>query len=298
MQVDRPHPSLTPLCSQYFSLRSGHRLHYVEAGQGEDVWVCVHGNPTWSFYFRPLLLALQSRCRILAVDHLGCGLSDKPQDAAYRLQDHCRNLTEWLDGLGLSRITLVVHDWGGAIGLGAAVSQPERIQRLIITNSAAFASIDIPKRIALCRIPWLGEWAMRRWNLFARAACYMATKKGLTLAEREGLLAPYGSYADRVAIARFVQDIPLESGHPSFATLQRIESKLPLLAAARVPVLFLWGMQDFCFHTGFLSRWREFFPYGEVCEFPTAGHYLFIDAMDACVKRIETFLAKEEKAAR
>ncbi len=291
------HPALAPLQSQYYRLASGHRLHYVEAGEGEDVWVCVHGNPTWSFYFRPLLLALQSRYRVLALDHLGCGLSDKPQDASYRLQDHCDNLTEWMDGLGLSRITLVVHDWGGAIGLGAAVRHPERIRRLIVTNSAAFLSTDIPKRIALCRIPWIGEWAMRRWNLFARAAIHMATKRGLTPAQREGLLAPYGSYADRIAIARFVQDIPLDTRHPSYLPLQNIEAKLPLLAALHVPVLMLWGMQDFCFNPGFLARWRTFFPEADVWESPTAGHYLFMDEIGDCIQQIDLFLKKEETAS-
>lgn len=287
------HPSLDPLRSQYYRLASGHKLHYVEAGQGEDVWVCVHGNPTWAFYFRPLLLAMQSQVRILAVDHLGCGLSDKPQDAAYRLQDHCDNLTEWMDGLGLSRVTFVVHDWGGAIGLGAAVAFPERVRRLIVTNSAAFTSVDIPRRIALCRIPWIGEWAMRRWNLFARAACVMATKKGLTAEERAGLLAPYGSYADRIAIARFVQDIPLHAKHPSFATLQAIEEKLPQLAEAKIPMLFLWGMQDFCFNPEFLAQWRRFFPQAQIWACETAGHYLFLDAMEACVDQITAFLAQE-----
>jgi len=286
------HPALAPLRSHFFPLGTNQeRLHYVDEGQGEAL-VFLHGNPTWSFYFYPQLLAFRDRYRVLALDHLGCGLSSKPEKGDYRLEAHIMRLEAWIESLGLTSLTLVVHDWGGAIGMGYATRHPEHIRRMVITNSAAFLSPDIPKRIAFCRLPWIGEWAMRRWNAFARAAVSMASAKGLSIHAKKGLLAPYGSYADRVGIARFVQDIPLKKGDPSYGTLKRIQYELPTL---RMPVLFLWGMQDFCFHKGFLARWIAYFPQGKVVRFEKAGHYLFWDEAETCIAIITEFLAHDPK---
>ncbi len=206
-------------------------MHYVDAGEGWPL-LMVHGNPTWSFYWRRLIQAFQPHYRVVAVDHVGCGLSDKPQQYPYTLQQHIDNLVRLVDHLDLQRITLVAHDWGGAIGLGTALARRERFAGLVLLNTGAFPPPFIPWRIRLCRIPWLGTWAIRRLNLFARAALWMAVahRENMTSTVRAGLLAPYDSWDHRVAIDRFVKDIPSSSRHPTWQTLAHLEQELGQLA--------------------------------------------------------------------
>ena len=120
----------------------------------------VHGNPTWSFYWRNLILALRERYRVVAVDHIGCGLSDKPAagDYSYRLAQRVADLGELVEKLDLRQITLVAHDWGGAIGMGAAVAAPERFARFVLMNTAAFRMSHCPWSIRACRIPGSARW--------------------------------------------------------------------------------------------------------------------------------------------
>ena len=119
--------SLYPFSSHEISI-GGYRYHYVDEGEGEPL-LLVHGNPTWSFMWRNLILAFRDRYRVIAVDHIGCGLSDKPQAYSYRLQQHIDNLSQLVRELNLDNITLVAHDWGGAIGIGAALQSPHRFER-------------------------------------------------------------------------------------------------------------------------------------------------------------------------
>lgn len=281
--------SLYPFASRYLD-RQGHRYHYLDEGAGEPL-LLVHGNPTWSFTWRKLILAWRGQYRLVAPDHLGCGLSDKPARYEYRLARHVENLLALIEELDLERITLVAHDWGGAIGLGAAVARPERFARLVLLNTAAFRSREMPWRIRLCRTPVLGPLAVRGGNAFARAALEMATVQParFTASVRAGYLAPYDSWANRVAIQRFVEDIPLRPSHPSYAKLAEIEAGLPGLAAR--PALFVWGMRDWCFTPRFLERFLEFFPRAEVLRLDEAGHYVVEDGIEELIPRVERFLA-------
>src|SRR5207237_1308320 len=148
------------------------------------------------------------------------------------------------------RITLVVHDWGGAIGLGVAGRDPERFARLLILNSAAFPGGPMPLRIALCRTPLLGELAVRGLNAFALAATVTTTVRPLAPEVKRGLLAPYGSWYDRIAIHRFVMDIPTAPTHPSYAALAAVERGLERLRS--LPATLVWGERDWCFTPWFL----------------------------------------------
>lgn len=288
--------SLYPFESRELRI-DGLRYHYVDEGTGE-VLLLVHGNPTWSFYWRRVIAALRDRYRVIAVDHMGCGLSDKPQRYPYRLATHIANLRQLIAELDLRDVTLVAHDWGGAIGLGAAVEEPDRFARLVLLNTAAFRSERIPWRIRICRIPVLGALAVRGLNAFARAALRMAVchPQRLTPEVKAGLLAPYRSWQDRVAILRFVQDIPLDRRHPSYETLASIEARLERLRSN--PTLLMWGMRDWCFTPHFLERFREFFPDAEVERFADAGHYVLEDAGERIVPRLERFLAAHQLAPR
>lgn len=279
---------LYPFESHFLKL-GGHRYHYLDEGAGEPL-LLVHGNPTWSFYWRNIVLALRERYRLIVPDHLGCGLSDKPAAYRYRLAHHIDNLSRLIAHLDLREITLVAHDWGGAIGLGAATTRPERFSRFVLMNTAAFRSQFIPWRIWLCRTPLLGKLAVQGANAFALAALRMATEKPMRLTPeiRAGLIAPYDSWSHRRAIYEFVRDIPLSPSHQSYDRLREIEHRLPKLADR--PVLLIWGMRDWCFTPQFMQRFVEFFPGAKVLPIDDAGHYVVEDAHERIVPALFDFL--------
>ncbi len=286
---------LYPFRSCYV-MRHGFRLHYVDEGEGDPV-VMIHGNPTWSFYFRELIRALAPSCRAIAPDHLGCGLSDTPPENIYRyiLKNRIDDIEYLINNINIrNRLTLVVHDWGGMIGMAYAVRHPERIGRLVVTNTAAFPAPGgkrLPLRLRLARdLPLLASPAVRRLNLFCLGALFMASRRGLSRAVKAGLVAPYDSWRNRLAVLRFVQDIPLGPEDPGFEVVRDTGERLETLA--RVPMLICWGMGDFVFDAGYLAEWRRRFPRAEVQVFPDAGHYLFEDAPRAAVARILRFLAE------
>lgn len=281
---------LYPFASHWLE-GDGPRYHYLDEGQGEPL-LLVHGNPTWSFYWRELIKPLRERYRVIVPDHIGCGLSDKPQNYEYRLARHVDNLRRLIDRLDLRGLTLLAHDWGGAIGLAAAVAEPERFRRLVLFNTAAFRSRRIPWRIRLCRTPVLGEFAVRGLNAFARAALTMAVAKPdrMTPAVRAGLLAPYDSWSHRIATHRFVTDIPLTPRHPSYATLEALEQGLVKLR--QHPTMFVWGMRDWCFTPHFLERFLEYFPEAEVHRFDDASHYVIEDAHERIVPLVTQFIER------
>jgi haloalkane dehalogenase len=285
---------LYPFSSRFIAIE-GHRYHYVDEGRG-DVLLLSHGNPTWSFYWRNLILALRQRHRVIAVDHLGCGLSDKPPGYDYRLERHAANLGRLVDELDLRSVTLLAHDWGGAIGLGAALARRERFARFVMFNTAAFRSRRMPWRIRACRTPLLGRLAVQGLNAFARSALVMAVehRERMTPAVRAGLLAPYDAWAHREAIYRFVRDIPMRPSAPSWAALAGIEQRLPELADA--PWMFVWGMRDWCFTPHFLDRFLEIFPRAETHRLADAGHYVIEDAHERIAPLVEDFLSRNPLA--
>ena len=267
------------------------RYHYLDEGSGENL-LMLHGNPTWSFYYRNLILGLKGSYRCVVPDHMGMGKSDKPQDYPYTLSRHIDNLEKLADHLELNDITLVVHDWGGAIGMGFAVRHPERIRRLVIFNTAAFLSSEIPLGLSLCRIPGFGAIAIRGFNLFARGAIRWACVKQERMTEevRAGYLAPYDNFANRVANLRFVQDIPISPDSPSYYVIQHIEENLKLFQEH--PVQIIWGAHDFVFNDHFLKRWQEIFPQAEVHRMEDAGHYVVEDAHERILPLLYEFLQK------
>ena len=267
------------------------RYHYLDEGSGENL-LMLHGNPTWSFYYRNLILGLKGSYRCVVPDHMGMGKSDKPQDYPYTLSRHIDNLEKLADHLELDDITLVVHDWGGAIGMGFAVRHPERIRRLVIFNTAAFLSSEIPLSLSLCRIPGFGAIAIRGFNVFARGAIRWACVKQERMTEevRAGYLAPYDNFANRVANLRFVQDIPMSPDSPSYYVIQHIEENLKLFQEH--PVQIIWGAHDFVFNEHFLKRWQEIFPQAEVHRMEDAGHYVVEDAHERILPLLYEFLQK------
>ncbi|WP_339136943.1 MAG: alpha/beta fold hydrolase [Candidatus Electrothrix sp. GW3-4] len=278
-----------PFTPKTFQTADGHQLSYLDEGTGPTV-VMAHGNPSWSYLYRNLVTALKSDYRCLVPDHLGCGLSDKPQDYPYLLQNHIDNFTALLDNQGIERCVLVVHDWGGAIGMGWAGQYPERVAGLVVLNTAAFHSRHIPLRIAVCRWPLLGALLVRGLNGFALPATFMAVRKRMQPEIKASFLAPYNNWARRVAVHGFVQDIPLQASHPSWNSLSRVEDSLTQLQDK--PMLICWGGKDFCFNDHFYAEWRRRFPHAEAHYFPEAGHYVLEDALPQVLEQLQPFLLR------
>lgn len=274
---------LYPFEPKRFESGSG-ALSYLDEGQGDEAVLMVHGNPTWSFFYRDVVLALRGRIRCIVPDHLGCGLSDKPQDYDYTLHNHVANLGRLLDSLNLRKIHLIVHDWGGPIGLGACLPRHAKLGKVVILNTAAFADTVVPARIRFCRIPVLGELAVRGCNGFAWPATWMAVTKPLPEPVKRGFLFPYDSWANRIATHRFVRDIPQGVGAPNDAALAIIESALPLLTQHAVRLI--WGGQDFCFNRHYYERWKTILPKADGHYLPEAGHYLLEDEREPVVALI------------
>jgi haloalkane dehalogenase len=282
--------------TSHFANVNGLSMHYVDEGRGEPV-VMLHGNPTWSFYFRELIKGLSNHYRCIAPDHIGCGLSAKPRAADYgfALCNRVADFSAFLETLGVGKkITLVMHDWGGMIGAAVAVRYPERIARLVVMNTAAFLKPrhkPLPWTLKLVRnLPLLAIPAVLGLNLFARGAAWTASAKGLRPDVRAGLLAPYNGWRNRLATLKFVQDIPLSPADPSYAMAAQVEAELGRLAAK--PILIGWGERDFVFDPDYLAEWRRRFPQAEVHCFPDAGHYVLEDAAQRLLPLVKDFLQR------
>jgi cis-3-alkyl-4-acyloxetan-2-one decarboxylase len=296
--VTEAHPAAIPgwLAQIYpFSPKSyrtvgGARMSYLDEGPRQDEAVLMlHGNPTWSFYYRDLVRDLSPGMRCIVPDHVGMGLSEKPPGYAYTLASRIADIEGLVSTLGLRKVHLVVHDWGGAIGFGFATRNPGKVGRIVISNTAAFPSNRIPARIALCRAPYLGAFIVRGMNGFAEPATWMAmATRRLTWAERKSYLHPYNSWANRIGVHRFVRDIPMEANHPSRATLEAISLGLSALSGHKKVIL--WGAKDFCFDDSFLSRWRAIYPEARVDRLESAGHYVLEDGGSAARMRVTEFL--------
>ncbi len=287
--------ALYPFSPRFFRHR-GHWYHYLDEGQGRPV-LMIHGNPTWSFYFRELVKALAPDHRVIVPDHFGCGLSDSPDPGVYdyQLRSRLHDLEALVAHLDIQApITLIVHDWGGMIGTLFALRHPHRINGLIALNTAGFLPPSrkrLPLRLQLIRkLTPLAVPAVLGLNLFARAALYMAPCRRLSPAVKAGLIAPYRSPRHRLATLRFVQDIPLKPGDPSYEPVKWADDHLDQLA--HLPIMLLWGMGDFVFDGDYLNEWVRRFPNAEIHRFKRAGHYVLEDLPDEIALRVKQFLKK------
>lgn len=278
----------------------GHQLHVLDEGKGETL-VMVHGNPTWSFYYRRLVRDLSAQYRVIVPDHMGMGLSDKPSDADYHytLERRVQDLEQTLEQLGAEqRLTLVAHDWGGMIALAFTLRNPQRVSRLVLMNTAGFFLPEgkgLPWQLFLVRKMPLG-FLVRGLNAFVHGANWMcSTVPGkLTDVARLGYALPYDSWAHRIAVHWFVQDIPLSEHDPAFALVEAVSTQLPALVSR--PTLLFWGRRDFVFDDAFLAEWKRRVPQLPIVEYPEAGHYVLEDAYDDILSRLRRFLAEHPLA--
>lgn len=286
--------ALYPFESRYFD-NAGQRMHYIDEGRGDPV-VMLHGNPTWSFYYRSLAADLRKDHRVIVPDHIGCGLSDKPGAADYphTLERRVADLERLLESLGArERLSLVLHDWGGMIGMAFAARRPERVARLVILNTAAFhlpPGKPLPWQLKLARTP-LGPLLVQGLNLFSRGTVRLCVRRRpLPPPVRDAYLAPYDGWDNRLAVLRFVQDIPLSPADPGYALVSSVEQSLSGFADR--PMFIGWGERDFVFDGHFLAEWRRRFPGAEVHAFADCGHLILEDAGEEIAPLVRAFLAK------
>lgn len=290
----QPSEKLYPFTSNWLEI-AGQRMHYLDEGPRDaPVVLMVHGNPTWSFYYRNLVLALRDRYRCIVPDHIGCGLSDKPGDNhyTYTLASRISDLGALMEHVQpKTPVHLVVHDWGGMIGFGWAAERPEEIASMVVTNTAAFPlpkDKKFPPALWLVRNTAVGALLVQGLNAFAVLAARVAFKKPVSAEVRKGYTGPYDSWANRIAILRFVQDIPLVPEDAAWNIVSSTEARLPDFADK--PCLLAWGEKDFVFDLHFLHKWQRIFPRAKVLRYPDCGHYILEDGGLALTGAISTFL--------
>ncbi len=274
---------------------NGFEMHYLDEGHGQPV-LMLHGNPTWSFYFRNIVKNLPEGFRAIVPDHIGCGLSEKPPVSLYpyRLENRVKDIETLVEKLGIKqKIHLIVHDWGGMIGSLFALRNMDKIAGITVTNTSGFlppGTKQLPVRLKILRnIKSFSKPAVLGLNLFAGSALYMAPKKPLSANVKSGLIAPYSCPENRTATYTFVQDIPLDASHPSFELVKWADDNLHILSEK--PVQILWGEHDFVFDTDYYNEWVRRFPDKEKHFFKTAGHYLFEDEPEKTSALINSFLS-------
>jgi pimeloyl-ACP methyl ester carboxylesterase len=286
--------------SHRFEVRPGIRMHYLDEGPRDgEVVLALHGNPSWSYYWRHLVRGLRDRYRVVVPDHVGMGLSDKPDDDRdalprydYTLQSRVDDLQALLEHLGIDGpLTLAVHDWGGMIGFGWALERMPRVRRLVVLNTAAFpmpAGKPVPWQIALGRDYNIGELVIRGFNAFSAGASWLGVERRMPREVRRAYVAPYDSWANRIATVRFMQDIPLRPGDRAWPLVEASGQRLREYADR--PAFIGWGLKDFVFDRDFLARFRSDWPQAEVHAFEDAGHYVLEDRHEVLVPAIRGFL--------
>ncbi|MFT3808030.1 alpha/beta fold hydrolase [Arenimonas sp.] len=286
-----------PFTPQAFVHANGLTQSYLDEGPRDgEVVVMLHGNPSWSFYWRKLVLGLRDRYRCIVPDHIGMGMSDRPGDDRYEytLQSRIDDLDALLRHLGIDGpVTLAVHDWGGMIGFGWALKQSERVRRLVVLNTSAFplpTAKRMPLRLRMGRDSRIGGFLIRRFNLFARGAAHFGTRRRLSPDVRRAYSGLYDGWDAAISTLRFMQDIPLAPGDRAWPLVEASAKKLPDYADR--PVFLGWGLRDFVFDRHFLEGFRAALPKAEQLVYGDAGHYVLEDKADELVPAIRAFLDK------
>lgn len=291
-----------PFTPHRFEVRPGLSMSYLDEGPRDgEVVVMLHGNPSWSYYWRHLVAGLSApasgkRYRCIVPDHIGMGLSDKPGDDCYdyTLQSRVDDVAALLRHLGIDGpVTLAVHDWGGMIGFGWALSHAAQVRRLVITNTAAFpmpAAKKMPWQIALGRDWKPGAFVIRAFNAFSGGASYLGVERRMPADVRRAYVAPYDSWKNRIGTVRFMQDIPLGPGDKAWPLLEEAGRRLPEFADR--PAFIGWGLKDFVFDRHFLDGFRAALPNAEVHAYEDAGHYVLEDRHEILVPLIRDFLGR------
>lgn len=254
-------------------------MHYVDEGQGPVV-LCLHGNPTWSFFYRGLLDSLTVGARVIAPDMLGFGLSEKNPRFLGTPEWHARNLMCFIRSLKLrSPFTMVVHDWGGPIGLDFATKHPKRIGRLVLLNTWAFTlppATKLHPLLELVRAPGTGEKLVLQQNYLVERGIPAGTfPSGHVSSEvMSAYRKPFPTPEDRQGMLKLARAIPVGSQEPSYGFMADLEKRLNRL---KVATDIFWGMRDPVFSPAILKEWEARLPHARVHRLPDAAHFVAED---------------------
>ena len=282
---------LYPFAAHYRTV-NGVRLHFVDEGTGDPV-VLLHGDPAWGFLYRNFIPRLARGYRCIVPDHMGMGKSETPAAPyPYRLRHHIGNLEALVLELDLRAVTLVVHDWGGPVGLGVAVRHPDRVKRLVLMNtwaSAAWPGGPLPRLLQLIRSERGERFVLERNGYLEPALAGLTLRQErLTPAVMAAYRAPFPTAESRRALLCWSRDISVSEDDASYLEMKRIEDGLA--AFARTPVLLGWGMQDPVLTPQVRRWWQDRFPHAVNREAHHASHFLQEDAPEQVIGWIEEFL--------
>ncbi len=271
-------------------------MHYLDEGSKDDstpVVILLHGNPTWSFYYRGLIEKLKNNFRVIVPDYLGCGLSSNPLDKQMRAADRIRHLQELTKQLGLKKYSLVMHDWGGSLGTGLAQSDVSAVDRIVYLNTTLTETESLPKIIKVAAKPYIGKFLTKFTKRFLKFTTEWGVCKKLSKEVKKGYLYPYQTMARRTSIWDFVDDIPFDSGHPTYSLMLELAENLQSLS--EIPVQIVWGLKDPCFHREMLNKVSQHFPQAKILEIPQASHLVLEDAPELAEKTISNFLLENRE---
>jgi acyl-CoA synthetase (AMP-forming)/AMP-acid ligase II/pimeloyl-ACP methyl ester carboxylesterase len=284
---------LLPFQSRFVSV-AGYRMHYIDEGTGPVV-LLLHGNPTWSFLYRNVIRELRDSFRLIAPDFLGCGLSDRTPGVRFKALDRINQLEEFVSALGLTKFSIVMHDWGGPLGTGFMLRRLESIERIVYLNTTLTETESLPPIIKLAAMPVIGKALTRHTATFVRLTTSMGAYTRLTPDIKDGYMAPYTTRQRRDAIWDFVDDIPFDASHPTYSQMVEIAAGLPKVA--QKPVKIIWGLRDPCFHREMLSKVAAHFPNAEILEIGDASHLVLDDAPQIAIPAIKEFLSRPSEVA-
>jgi haloalkane dehalogenase len=276
-----------PFAHHHLALAAG-GMHYVDTMTKGPAILFVHGTPTWSFEYRHLIEAFASTHRCIAPDHLGFGLSTRPKDFAYTPEAHAKNLREFVHALGLREFTLVVHDFGGPIGLPLALDPSLVVDRVVLLNTWmwSFAGDAAMMKNIRFASSWLGRLLYRWFNISLRliAPSAYGDRRKLTPAIHEQYLSvfPDGDSRERV-LWTLAKALASSSAHYDGLWQERAR-----LAAKQA--LVVWGMKDSAFPPTMLERLESALPKAHVVRVDDAGHWPHEEAPEQVIAALNEFM--------
>ncbi|HMQ52725.1 MAG TPA: alpha/beta fold hydrolase [Anaerolineae bacterium] len=275
-----------PFASKYFILPVG-RLHYIDEGDADHCVVMVHGNPAWSFTYRRLIKCLSKRYRCIAPDHIGFGLSDKPETWDYLPESHAENFEKLLNHLKVKSMTFIVGDWGGPIGLSYAVKHPELVKSIVITNTWLWPVKGVLHYELFSRFMGglIGRTLIKRYNFFAKVLMKKMFRAEISPHIHRHYLEPLRQPQDRKGCWVFPKQIIGSSDWLSSLWENRviIEHK---------PAMIVWGKRDIAFREIELNQWKTVFHQVEVHEYNDVGHFVQEELGDGLCPLVEKHLEK------
>ncbi|SPM42660.1 Lysophospholipase, alpha-beta hydrolase superfamily [Mycobacterium numidiamassiliense] len=273
-----PDPLLYPFTSRWFDSSRG-RVHYIDegpAGFAGPPLLLFHGNPTWSFLYRHIVVALRDRFRCIAPDYLGFGLSERPSGFGYTIDEHARVMGEFVDHLGLDGYLTMGQDWGGPISMAVAVARAQRVRGVVLGNTW-FWPTDVLTTKIFSRVmssPPMQRAILRR-NYFVERMIPLGTAKPPSAAVMAHYRGVQPNPEARLGVAKMPKELLAAR-----TLLDRLSHEVPATLGAK-PALFVWGMKDFAFRPGpSLPRMRAAFPDHVLVELPEAKHFIQEDAPD------------------